>query len=52
MSFTWQNVDKSRDGVNQARQDYLDAVREAARANAIEKPPQGLLDDSWMLGRL
>lgn len=45
-------ITQSRDGQQTAMADYKQAVREAAAANAIEKPPQGLLDDSWMLGRL
>lgn len=45
-------ITQSREGQNQAMQDYKQAVREAALANAIEKPPQGMPDDAWMLGRL
>ena len=45
-------ITQSREGQQTAMQDYKQAVREAAAANAIEKPPQGMLDDSWMLGRL
>lgn len=33
------------------RQDYLEALREAKRTNAIELPPQTLPDDSWVLAR-
>lgn len=32
--------------------DYRECVRIAARTNAIERPPQGIPDDSWMIGRL
>jgi len=32
--------------------DYSTAVAEAAKTNAIEKPPSGFPDDSWVLGRL
>lgn len=32
--------------------DYKAAINEAARTNAIEKPPVGFPDDSWVLGRL
>lgn len=35
-----------------AEKDYTTAVREAAMTNAIERPPQGIPDDSWMVGRL
>lgn len=45
-------ITQSREGQNQTMQDYKTAVREAAVSNAIEKPPQGLPDDSWMIGRL
>lgn len=31
---------------------YKDAVFQAAKANAIERPPQGIPDDSWGLARL
>lgn len=34
-----------------AAKDYVAAVRDAAMTNAIEKPPQGFADDSWMLVR-
>lgn len=45
-------ITQSREGQNSAMTDYKLAVLEAVRANAIEKPPQGIPDDSWMLGRL
>lgn len=32
--------------------DHQDAIREAARANAIERPPVGIPDTAWTLGRL
>ncbi|MCW5623336.1 MAG: hypothetical protein KIT73_01290 [Burkholderiales bacterium] len=35
-----------------ARLQYQDAIRVAIRANAIELPPQGLPDNSWVTGRL
>ena len=35
-----------------AADDRKMALREAVRTGAIEKPPQGLPDDGWMLGRL
>lgn len=31
---------------------YKDAVKEAMKANAIERPPQGIPDSSWILSRL
>lgn len=34
------------------RTDMQTAVRNALRVNAIERPPQPLPDDSWMIGRL
>jgi hypothetical protein len=34
------------------REDLKTAMRDAVRVNAVEKPPQPLPDDSWMLGRL
>lgn len=46
------DIAQSNQGREAAAQDYKLAVTEAARANAIEKPPQGFPDDSWMLGRL
>lgn len=45
-------ITQSRDGQRAAQEDYKMAVREAALSNAIAKPPQGLPDDSWVLGRL
>lgn len=45
-------ITQSNTGRQQAAQDYKDAVKEAAQANALDKPPQGLVDDSWVLGRL
>jgi len=35
-----------------ASQDYQVAIKAAAMVTAIEKPPQGLADDSWMTTRL
>lgn len=32
--------------------EYKDALREAVKVNALEKPPSYLADDSWILGRL
>lgn len=45
-------VTQSRDGQRAAMDDYKMALREARVSNAIAKPPQGLPDDSWIMGRL
>lgn len=34
------------------KQDYIEALKEAKRVNAIELPPEALADDSWVLARL
>lgn len=34
------------------KQDYVEALKEARRTNAIELPPEALADDSWVLARL
>lgn len=34
------------------KQDYVEALKEAKRVNAIELPPQSIPDDSWVLARL
>lgn len=46
------DITQSNQGRQQAAEDYKAAVRDAALQNAIEKPPQGLPDDSWVMGRL
>jgi len=33
-------------------QEYNLALAEARRSGAVEKPPQGIPDDSWLLGRI
>lgn len=45
-------ITQSRDGTRQANDDYKQAVKDASLSNAIAKPPQGMPDDSWMMGRL
>lgn len=35
-----------------AKGDFREAIREARRLDAIENPPEGIADDSWVLGRL
>lgn len=49
---TCYEIMQSRDGQRQALEDYKIAIKEATLLNAIERPPQGIPDDSWMLGRL
>ena len=45
-------ITQSRDGQRQAAEDYSLAVKEAARCNALSRPPAEIPDDSWVLGRL
>jgi hypothetical protein len=45
-------ITQSRQGVDAAGADYKQAMKDAALSNAIERPPVGLPDDSWSLGRL
>jgi hypothetical protein len=35
-----------------AANDYTEALKQAVRANAIERAPVAIADDSWMVGRL
>lgn len=49
---TCYEINQSNQGREAAAQDYRAAISEAMRANAIERPPQGLPDDGWILGRL
>lgn len=46
------SIMQSREGQNVAEKDYMRALRNASLSNAITKPPQGLPDDSWVMGRL
>lgn len=46
------DINQSNQGREAAAQDYKQALLNASRANAVERPPQGFPDDSWMLGRL
>lgn len=46
------DIMQSNQGREAAAQDYKAAVAEGVRTNAIEKPPQGFPDDSWVMGRL
>lgn len=45
-------ITQSRDGQRQAAEDYKAALKEATLSNALARPPQGIPDDSWSLGRL
>ena len=45
-------IHQSREGQKTAMEDYRMAVKDAAQSNAIERPPQSIPDDAWMLGRL
>lgn len=45
-------ITQSREGQRQASDDYKMALKEARLSNAIERPPVGLPDDSWILGRI
>lgn len=47
-----QDVTDSNTKQQMLAQEYDRVIREAAKANAIEKPPQGIPDDSFMLSRL
>lgn len=46
-----QTITKSATLKQSLKQDYLEALKEAKRTNAIELPPQTLPDDSWVLAR-
>lgn len=35
-----------------AASDYGEAIKQAIRANAVERPPTSIADDSWLVGRL
>jgi hypothetical protein len=45
-------ITQSREGTRQAMDDYMMAVKLAARSNAISRPPQNIPDDSWIISRL
>lgn len=45
-------ITQSLQGREQANADYKLAIKEAGLSNATAKPPQGTVDDSWMMGRL
>lgn len=45
-------INQSGSGQERALMDYKESLKAASTSNAIERPPQGIMDDSWMLGRL
>ncbi|MGR0114157.1 hypothetical protein [Ralstonia pseudosolanacearum] len=45
-------ITQSREGQQAAMTDYKEAIKAAALGNALEKAPQGIPDDSWIVGRL
>ena len=47
-----QSIAKNLSLKQSLKQDYMEALKEAKRTNAIELPPQALADDSWVLARL
>lgn len=49
---TCEQITNSNTKKQSIRQDYSDAIKIAARTSAIEKPPQLIGDDSWMMTRL
>jgi hypothetical protein len=46
-----QSITKNMTLKQSLKQDYLEALKEAKRTNAIELPPQALPDESWVLAR-
>lgn len=46
-----QSITKNMSLKQSLKQDYVEALKEAKRTNAIELPPQTLPDDSWVLAR-
>lgn len=46
-----QSINKNLSLKQSLKQDYMEALKEAKRTNAIELPPQTLPDDSWVLAR-
>lgn len=47
-----ESITQSNEKKKVAGQDYTSALKAAAMVAAIEKPPQGIADDSWMLIRI
>lgn len=45
-------ITQSNSKKKSAENDYIKAIREAVRADAIENPPEPLPDDTWMMSRL
>ena len=46
-----QSINKNMQLKQSLKQDYMEALKEAKRTNAIELPPQTIADDSWVLAR-
>lgn len=46
-----QSINKNMQLKQSLKQDYMEALKEAKRTNAIELPPQVIADDSWVLAR-
>lgn len=46
-----QSITKNMSLKQSLKQDYVEALKEAKRTNAIELPPQAIPDDSWVLAR-
>lgn len=46
-----QSITKNMTLKQSLKQDYVEALKEAKRTNAIELPPQTLPDESWILAR-
>lgn len=47
-----ERLTQSNTKMQSVQQQYVAAIREAVRADAIENPPQSLPDESWMLSRI
>jgi len=45
------SLTKDKQKVRDLKQDYVDAIKEAKRCNAIELPPHEIPDGSWVLSR-
>lgn len=46
-----QSITKNLTLKQSLKQDYVEALKEAKRTNAIELPPQAIADDSWIMSR-
>ena len=45
-------ITQSESKKNEARKDFMEAIRVAVQSNAIETPPQQMPDNEWMMSRL